>query len=45
MIVTKWGIQLIESVFIKYRYMDRYLLKRKAPSQNPDDINWEEEIQ
>jgi hypothetical protein len=24
--------------------MDRYLLKRKAPSQNPDDFNWEEEI-
>jgi hypothetical protein len=25
--------------------MDRYVFKRKAPSQNPDDVNWEEEIQ
>ena len=26
--------------------MDRYVLKRKAPSQDvPDDMNWKEEIQ
>ena len=34
-------------LFIICRYiMDRYVLKRKAPSQDvPDDMNWKEEIQ